>query len=291
MKSNTWMASGLAARQGLWLGLFLACSTVWAQQAPAPPPPTDPENIESMFSISASYWRTTGGQASIRGGKTNADPAAAALDFPKLKPTSYTAQITFPTGGFNRFEIGYFHVGGNGSFQPANDGSLQGATINAGENVSTNFKLTSVRVAWNYLSFPIPPLDSRLRVKTFWEVQFTNIHSTITFPDQEDTDTGYIPSITPKKKIFYPGVGVGLEYVVSNKFRFESRVSGMAWPGHSRYVDAEASVVGRLGSVEIFGGAKLFNFRTATNSDFFMKGTIWGPQGGIRYVFPKFTPR
>ncbi len=285
------MASGTGSRLGLWLGLFLLCSAAAAQQdAPQPAPakalPTDPENIESMFSFSMYYWNTRHASADVRGGKMNTDPTIRNFDFPPLKSRSYGATLTFPTGGFNRLEIHYFHVGGAGDVRPDRALSLEGSNVAAGELVTSQFKLTSVRVSWNYLTFPVPALDSRLRVKTFWEVEYAKLRPLLQFPEK-DLINGAYQQVTPKKTIFYPGAGIGIEYVPSQKFRFEAHGSGMALPGRSRYIDAEASAVVRYGSLELFGGAKFFNFRTSTKNVFYLQGTVWGPMFGLRYVFPK----
>lgn len=289
MRSNTWMASGITPRLGLWLGLFLLAGAACAQQAPAPAPrplPTDPENIESMFSFSAYYWQADRGHTAIRGGQQNIDPSIHDFDFPKLKPRNFGATLTFPTGGFNRFEIHYFQVTGDGSLRPGRNLEVEGTKINAGELVASQFKLTSVRASWNYLTFPVPPLDSRLRIKTFWELEVAKIRPVLQFPEK-DLINGVYPQVTPKKSLIYPGAGLGLEYVASRAFRLEAHGSGMAWPGRSRYVDAEAMAVLRFGAAEVFGGAKLFHFRTSTKSAILLKGTIWGPLGGVRFVFPK----
>ena len=281
MRQFTWTASGSGSRLGLWLGLFGLCAAACAQQQP--PPPRDPENIESMFSFGVYYWKPDHGTPAFRGGEPNRNPSDRDLDYPRdLNPRSIGGTMTFPTGGFNRLEIGYFRVTADGTVRAPRDVSIEGANISADQLLAMRYQLTNMRVSWNYLTFPVPPLDSRLRVKTFWEVQYTQIKPQISFPDIANSST-----LRPDQKIFYPGVGLGLEYVASQAFRVEARGSGMGFPGRSRYLDTEATAVARIGGVEVFGGAKLFHFRSSPKNEVYLKGTLWGPLFGVRYVFPK----
>ena len=72
---------------------------------------------------------------------------------------------------------------------------------------------------------------------------------------------------------------------MSKHFRLETRGSGMGFPHHSMLADAEGSAVVRLGNIEIFAGAKYLQFSTSPKQEAFMKGTLWGPDGGVRWVF------
>jgi hypothetical protein len=59
----------------------------------------------------------------------------------------------------------------------------------------------------------------------------------------------------------------------------------MAIPHHSSLGDAEGTAVVRLGPIEIFAGGKLLHFKTSVQQDTYIKGTLWGPYGGLRWVF------
>lgn len=272
-------ASGRAARPGLWFGLLVVCA---AYGQPQPPPPRDPENIESMFSVNVFFWKPDRGTAGFRGGEPNRNPSIRNLDYPDTKPSSAGGVLTFPTGGFNRLEIGYFRVTNDGSVRTTRDVSIEGASVGPNTLVAMRYRLTSVRVSWNYLTFPVPPLDSRLRVKTFWELHFTGIKPQLTFPEIENS-----APVQPDQSLFYPGIGLGFEYVPSRRFRLEARGSGMGFPNRSRYLDTEGTAVVRLGSVELFGGMKMYHFRTSPKNELYIKGTLTGPLFGVRYVFPK----
>src|SRR6185436_10383024 len=108
----------------------------------------------------------------------------------------------------------------------------------------------------------------------FWEVQYTRVNPEVSFP--ESTDPTAV--VGNKQAIIWPGAGIGIEYVPSKKVRLEAKISGMAWPGKSRYVDTEVALVGTIGHLEIFGGGKGFHFRTSPNTvDSYFQSTIWGP--------------
>ena len=180
-----------------------------------------------------------------------------------------------------RLEIGYWDTKGSGSSRAPQALNLYGANVKKNELVASRYQIRNFRLTWNYLTFPVPALAAKLRVKTFWEVQHTRIKPTLTFPESNSPDA----TVGPTQSITFPGVGVGLEYVPSGRFRMEARISGLALPGKSRYVDGEASAVGSIGKLELYGGVKGFHFRTSPNSEAYQQATIWGPMFGVRWVF------
>jgi hypothetical protein len=259
---------------------FVLCPAMFAQQTQGP---LDPENIESMFSIGVFSWRPDHGRPVFRGGKPNRDPSIRDLDYPAdLNPRSFGGVITFPAKGFTRLEVGFFRVTGDGSVRAPRNISLEGANIVAGELLAMKYQISNYRLSWNYLTYPWPPLDSRFRIKTFWEVQYTQMKPEVRLPETDPNR-----AIQPDQGVFFPGAGLGFEYVPAQAFRIEARGSGMGFPGKSRYLDTEATAVVRLGGLELFGGAKLFHFQTPPKNEVFLKGTLWGPLFGVRYVFPK----
>ena len=234
-----------------------------------------------MFSISAFYWRPDYGQPGFRAGKFVADPTSGYLNLTSKPYRANGAMLTFPTGGFNRMEIGFWRVNDSGDLRAPAKLAMFGANIANNEKLNTKYKITNIRVAWNYLSFPVPPFDSKLRLKSFWEVQYTKFLPTIYFPEAKNSPA----PIQPKQSVFYPGVGLGVEYVASKHFRMETRGSGMMLPGKSGYYDVEANLTGRIHKVEIFGGVKGFHFHTPKKQETYVTSTMWGPMVGLRWVF------
>ncbi len=195
-----------------------------------------------MFSISAFYWRPNSGQPGFRAGKFVPDPTSGFLNLTSKPFRADGATLTFPTGGFNRLEIGFWRVNDSGDLRAPAKLAMFGANIANNELLNTKYKITNIRVAWNYLTFPVPPFDTKLRLKSFWEVQYTKFLPTIYFPEAKNSPA----PIQPKQSVFYPGVGLGVEYIAAKAFRLEARGSGMALPGKSGYFDVEATAVARI---------------------------------------------
>ena len=60
----------------------------------------------------------------------------------------------------------------------------------------------------------------------------------------------------------------------------------MAFPHRSALADAEGSAVVRVRRLEIFAGGKCLHFKTSPKKhDTYISGTLWGPEGGVRWVF------
>lgn len=234
-----------------------------------------------MFSLGVFFWMPQG-RPGFRAGPLVPDPLTGRLNLTDNPYRANGAILTFPTGGFNRMEISYWRVNDSGDVRAPNRLAIFGANIANNELLNTKYKLTNLRVAWNYLTYPVPPYDEKLRIKTFWEIQYTQMSPTIYFPEARNSPA----PINPKQNVFYPGFGLGLEYVASRAFRLEARGSGMAFPGRSGYYDLEASAVGRIRKVEIYAGVKAFHFHTSPKKEItYTTGTLWGPMAGIRWVF------
>jgi hypothetical protein len=250
---------------------------------PVPVPQAKPkrEGIEDMFSLGAFYWMPNHGQPGFRAGVLVPDPTTGYLDLTSKPYRANGIQLTFPTGGFNRLEIGYWRVNDSGDLRAPAKLAIFGANIAKNELLNTKYKISNLRVAWNYLTFPVPPFDAKMRIKSFWEVQYTNFLPTIGFPEAKNSPA----PIQPKSSVIYPGFGLGIEYVASRHFRLEARASGMAWPKKSGYFDVEGNAVGRIGKLEIFGGYKGFHFHTGNHQETYVTSSIWGPMFGIRWVF------
>ncbi len=233
-----------------------------------------------MFSISAFMWKPKG-TPGFRPGPFVPDPTSSTLDLTKDPSRSNGVMLTIPTGGFNRLELGYWRIYDAGDVRAPNKVSIFGANIANNERLNTYYRLTNIRVAWNYLTWPVPPFDTKLRIKSFWEYQYTKMLPTVGFPEAKNSPA----PITPKQTVSLPGFGLGVEYIASKNFRMEARGSGMTFPKRSGYWDIEANAVVRVKKVEIFGGMKGFHFHTSKkNASTYTTGTYWGPSFGLRYV-------
>ena len=265
------------------MSCFGLCSILGAQQAPAPPAPPPqqqpPENIERMFSIGLYDWLPSGGPK-LNGGTLAVVPPSHDLKLPTKPYRAYGAMITFPTKGSSRLEISYLTLNDRGNALAPTDLGFFGGTVPAKEPLSMDYSLRHLKVSWNYLTYPNPPQDAKLRIKTLWEVHFLQVKPTIV-----ETVTAPDLPLSENQRIILPAVGLGLEYVPSKHFRMELRGSGMGFPKRSALGDGEGTAVVRLGSLEIFAGMKALYFRTSPKKETFVNGTLWGPYGGIRWVF------
>jgi hypothetical protein len=248
---------------------------------PAPPvvQPQEPENIERMFSIGLYDWLPYGGPA-LHAGTKAVLPPPHDLTLPKKPYRAYGVLVTIPTKGSSRVEVSYLTINDRGSALAPTDLGLFGGTIAKDEPLSMAYSLRQFKLSWNYLTYPNPPQDAKFRVKTLWEFHYMQIK-----PSVEATVTAPGQPLTGSERILLPAVGLGMEYVPSKRFRLELRGSGMTFPHKSALGDAEGSAVVRVRSLEIFVGGKFLHFKTSPNSDTFVSGTLWGPDGGVRWVF------
>jgi len=251
---------------------------VVAQQPPVAQPKA-PEDIERMFSIAAYDWLPGGGPR-LRGGQQAFEPPSHNLGLPKKPSRAYGAILTIPMKGSTRLEVSYLTLNDRGNTIAPTDLGFFGGVIDKGEPLAMDYSLRHLKVSWNYLTYPNPPQDAKFRIKTLWEFHVLQIKptivATVTAPDQP---------LGESQRSLLPAVGMGLEYVPSRHFRMEWRGSGMGFPNRSSIGDTEATVVGRIGRLEIFGGGKLLYFRTSPKKETYIQGTLWGPFAGIRWVF------
>ena len=257
-----------------------APATPAASQPPAPvAQPQEPENIDRMMSIGAYDWLPSGGPA-LRGGDKPVDTTSHDLNLPRRPYRAYGVMITFPTKGNTRLEFSYLTLNGNGNITAPRDVGFFGGTVPKNEPLFVDYSLRHYKMSWNYLTYPNPPQDAKLRIKTLWEFHYLQFKPTIV-----ETVTAPLQPLAASQRLILPAVGLGLEYVPSRHFRMEARGSGMMLPKHSGIGDAEAGFVVRLGSLEFFAGGKLLYFRTSPQQETYAKGFLWGPDGGIRWVF------
>jgi hypothetical protein len=284
---------------------LMVCSILLAQQAPTPPPAAqpqapapvapppatqartpapvvqpEPENIERMFSVGLFDWIPFSANTGLHAGSQAVLPPPHELTLPGKPYRAYGVMVTMPMKGSSRLEFSYTTLNVNGNIIAPTDLGLFGGTIAAGEPLYTTYSLRHLKLSYNFLTFPNPPQDSKFRIKTLWEFHYLRTYPSVTL-----TVTDPLNPLTGSQNIYLPAVGLGGEYVPSKHFRMEVRGSGMLVPHHATLGDAEASAVARLGSIEIFAGAKFLHFKTTPKSDTFIRGTIWGPDAGVRWVF------
>lgn len=254
------------------------------QQTPAPtsaPPEIAADDPDNGSPVSGYFWLTGGGGAKLLPGAKAAVPLDQILAMPNARPRSPGGSVSIPAGKFNHLEISYFQVDANGTSTALVPLSLFGTNIPQGQFLSTTTRVRDAQLTWNYLTWPAPPEDSKFRLHTLYAFNYTSVSGVVDAPYDPD------PSFTAAngtRNIFYPSLGISAEYIPSKYFYMEARTWGFGIPHHAAIGDAEITIVARIKHFEIFGGYKLFHYKTSPGSDQFFVGTVKGPLGGIRWV-------
>lgn len=260
------------------------------QQRQAEPQRPRPYTGDGVPSIGLFYWLSPA-KPKMRTGADIPQGARADLDFARKEFQSTPGVVlSLPGGGQHTIRMSYFRTRGQGNTFAANDTTIFGTGFAPGDYLNTNYTLQNGKLSFEYLSWPFPVNFSGLRVKTFWEVQYTGIKYAIDAPLRatQDEDGNYINNFAEGSHWFlYPAFGVGVEKMISRGFRVEAKASGFALPDRPRLVDAEAFAAYRAGQYEIQFGAKAFHFRTSPREEQFVTGTLSGAYVGMRW-YPKW---
>jgi hypothetical protein len=215
-------------------------------------------------------------------GKKVVAPGAATLPaFGDSNKHAIGGMLTFPAGKYNRLEVSFFQVHGSGTTTAPENLTIFGQNIPSGDFLTSSFRIRSMNVSWNYLTWPAPPESSRFRIKTLWGFQWDSVQSVIDAP--YETSTTFSPAVGTLN-IYYPSFGIGGEYVLSKNVYVDGRASGFAWPHHAVIWDAEGNLTFRYKFIEVFGGYKASHLKTSPQGEEYILGTLQGGYGGIRIV-------
>ena len=254
------------------------------QLPPATPPvtPTPPQERDTGgdgFSIMGAYWLNNA-QPVMRGGAGDTTFYPGGLRFNGNKKYALEGQVTIPTGKENSLEFTYWRKQGYGTSLLGVTENIFGNFFAAGDSVLTRYTLQSMKLSWNYLTWPYPSNSAKFRVKTLWEVQYVGISTTFDAPLDVDA-----VATSGSKTVILPTLGVGLEYHPAHHVRLEMKASGFAIPHHSDIWDAQAAVVLRYGRIELFLSEKAYHFKSSPQGDQYFTQTLIGPFGGVRFLF------
>ena len=275
--------------------LYLCCATLYGQdtppaapaqqQTPAPtvaPPEIQRDDPDNGGSITGFYWMLSGTPKMLPGKKA-ANAAGQTIPLPPDDKKGPGFTVSIPAGKFNRIEATYWQAYGAGDSGAAAVALTPfGVTIPQGDELYNRFTIRNVKLVWNYLTYPAPPLDSKFRVKTFWGVQYTHINAVIDAP-AEIANT-QLPAVG-SRQIIYPVLGIGAEYIANKHLYFDARVSAFALPHRAAYWDGSINAVVHTRHIEIFGGYQIFYFKTTPSNDQYFSATLRGAIGGARWMF------
>ena len=235
---------------------------------------------EGKISVGITGWFPTR-QPLIDKGKATFTTTPARLDLqgkPKVAPG---AELNFPAGGHNALRISYFRARAAGNVTASSDLNLWGGDYFRGDYLSTSYQLQNLKLSFEYLTWPYPLGSRRFRLKTLWQVQYTGMKTNFDAP-LKPLATG--PYDTHGSKWFLsPALGIGVAEYVSRNFRLEANASGFAIPGHTALWDTNAAAAYRISKIELRVGGKGFHFKTSTQADYSLKGTMIGAYAGLRF--------
>ncbi len=205
-----------------------------------------------------------------------------------------TIEVGAAVGLHNTLKFTFTDFRATGDYTSPAIVSAWGQTYSAGTYLSTNYHVQSGKLSYEYLTFPYPVGSKKFRLKTLWQVQFTNVSTVFDSPlNYFDTngniilDSGGQPinlSGLGTKHIISPEFGLGFSYYPSRHVRIEATGSGFGFP-HRYYIwDGEFAVSYRaLSHFEVRVGAKGFGLKTSTNADYYFKGNFVSPFLSLRW--------
>jgi hypothetical protein len=251
------------------------------------PPPPDPAILEDGgFSIEPIYWLNRA-QPALRGGKTATE--FGDLDYGGNAKPSIGGEIGIPAGHANTLRVSYFRVQGSATSTATQDSTLFSEGYDAGDFLQSNYLIQSAKISWDYLSYTLRKRGMNIRVKTLYEVQYTNVGTNVSAPFKAittdaagDTDTN---TAHGTKNLILPTFGMGLSSSIGQHFRWEVKGSGFGLPHHGNIWDVQGLIAVRVGPIEIIGGEKAYHFKTSPGGDEYFADTLSGAYAGVRYYW------
>jgi hypothetical protein len=281
-----------------------------AAQEPAPPQqppaetPTQPESVrlrlpppppkvvdvrmpgEAGYFVGITGWLPIG-QSWVDKGHASSFTDPSKLQLAGKSKGAFGAEIGIAAGLHNSVRVSFFQSKLSGTTTAPNEMVIFTKTYSAGDQLSTDAKLTDYKVSYEYLTWPYPVEARHFRLKTLWQVQYISVMGNFDAPIRSATpdSTGNLTSYTAQgsKSFFSPALGLGVHEYATRNFRFEANVSGFMLPHRWHLLDSDATIAYRAGRLELRVGAKAFLFRTSPKTDYFYRGTVGGAFVGLRW--------
>lgn len=205
------------------------------------------------------------------------------------------AELGIAMGLHNMLHLSYFNTRAAGDYTaPVDTTVLNGQEYLAGTLVSTDYSVQNIKLSFDYLTWPYPVESRRFRLKTLWQVQYTSVKAGFDAPQLPLFDANGNPLVdasgnpisyatTGTKWFILPTFGLSATEYITRNIRFEASADGFAIPQHSTLYEGESTLNFRVNHFEVRGGAKLFHYKTSTNADFYLRGTLASVFFGIRW--------
>ncbi len=246
---------------------------------PAPAITTERDTGGDGYSIEPIYW-VTHSAPTVQQGRANTALIPGDLGFPGKSKAAYGFAITIPTGHENSLELTVFEAKGQGNSVLGISQAFFGNLYAIHDVLATATTTKTYKLSWNYLTYPFPSAGAKFRFKTLWEIRYTSVDASFDAPQ----DINAAPVIGSKSN-FRPSFGAGIEYHPVRHVRFEAKGSGFGYPHHGNIYDAEASLVAHYTHFEVLAGARLFHYKTSPEDDQYFTQTMFGPYGGLRFIW------
>jgi hypothetical protein len=264
---------------------------------PPPPPPKVPDVRrpgESGFWVGVEGWFPKEQPYQNGGNKSTVTASSTFLTLQGKPKFAESVEVGAAVGLHNTLKFTYTNFRASGDFTTPIIVTAWAQAYSAGEYLSTNYHVQSGKLSYEYLTFPYPVGSKKFRLKTLWQVQFTNVSTVFDAPKNYYDSNGNLSldssgnpislAGTGTKHIISPELGLGFSYYPSRHVRIEASGSGFGFP-HRYYIwDGDVSVNYRaLSHFEIRAGARGMGFKTSTNSDYFIKGNYLAAFVGVRW--------
>jgi len=265
---------------------------------PPPPPPKVPDVRrpgESGFWIGVEGWIPKQ-QPFQDGGRKNLVTANSTYLNLEGKPKfAKSLEVGMAVGLHNTLKLRLTDWRAAGDYTTPIVVTAWGQTYSGGTYLSTNYHVQSAKLSYEFLTYPYPVGSKKFRLKTLWQLQFTNVSTVFDSPLNYFDTNGNLKldpnsgqpinlSGSGSKHIISPQFGLGFSYYPSRHVRIEASGAGFGFPHRYMIWDGEFTVSYRaLGHFEIRGGARGTGFKTSTNADYYIKGNYLAAFLGVRW--------
>jgi hypothetical protein len=264
---------------------------------PPPPPPKVPDVRrpgETGFWVGIVGWDPREEPYQNGGTKSLISGNSTFLTLQGHPKYAVTAEAGLAVGLHNTLKFTYTDFHANGDLTTPIIVSAWNQTYSGTTYLSTSYHVQSAKLSYEYLTWPFPVGSRKIRLKTLWQVQFTNVSTTFDAPfNYYDSNGNIILDANGQpidlvgagtKHIISPEFGLGLSYYPSRHVRIEVGGSGFGFPHHYYVWDGDIALSYRvMNHFELRGGAHGMGFKTSTDSDTFIKGQYLSAFVGIRW--------